>query len=84
MPDRGIFRLMIAARFKIHPDAAGERLLLDFVEDVSGLRGLVMAILAYETKYAKKAASIRKMCMEVIEEELEKGGIPRDVMLGSR
>ena len=50
--------------------------MLGVVEDVSGLRGLVVAILAYKTKYAKKGASIRKMCMEVIEEELEKEGIP--------
>jgi hypothetical protein len=83
LSDRGLFRLIILARFKEHPDEAGERLLLSLVENMVGLRGLVAAMLTYEAGFAEKSASTRKMLMEVIDEELEEKGIPREVIFGS-
>jgi hypothetical protein len=80
----GLFRLMVVARYKDHPDEAAERLMLSVLEDVIGLRGLVAAFLTSEAGFAKRPASVRKMFMEVIDEELEKKGIPRDVIFGSR
>jgi len=59
------------------------RFLGSVVEDVIGLRGLVAAFLTCEAGFAKRPASTRKMFMEVIDEELEKQGIPQDVIFGS-
>ena len=84
LPDKGLFRLMIAARFKVAPDAAAKNFMLGLLEDVAGLRGLVAAMLTYEGGFAGKSASTKKMLMEVIDEELEKKGIPREVIFGSR
>jgi hypothetical protein len=84
LPDKGLFRLMISARFKDHPDDAGERLMSSVLEDVVGLRGLVAAFLTYEADFAKRSAPIRKLFMEVVDEELETRGIPRAVIFGAR
>src|SRR5678815_4573162 len=77
-----LFRLLVASRFKAHPDAAGERMLLSFVDDVVGLRGVVAAILTYEAGFTKRSSAVRKLHMAVIDEELEEKGIPRDVIFG--
>ena len=58
--------------------------MLSVVEDVIGLRGLVAVILSYEAGFEKNTPSARKRSMEVIDEELEKKGIPRDVIFGGR
>jgi hypothetical protein len=84
LSDREIFRMMVAARFQMHPDASGERLMLSYVDELNGLRGLVAAILTYETDFAKNTAFTRNMLMDVIAEELETKGIPRDVIFGRR
>jgi len=84
LPEKALFRLMVAARFKDHPDEAGERLMLSVVDEMVGLRELVAAFLTCEADFAKRPASTRRMLMEVIDEELEKKGIPRPVIFGSR
>jgi hypothetical protein len=77
-----LFRLLVTSRFKTHPDEAGERLLLSFVDDVVGLRGVVAAILTYEAGFTKRSSAVRKLHMAVIDEELQEKGIPRDVIFG--
>jgi hypothetical protein len=84
LPEKALFRLMVAARFKDHPDEAGEHLMLSVVDEMVGLRELVAAFLMCEADFAKRPASTRRMLMEVIDEELEKQGIPRPVIFGSR
>jgi hypothetical protein len=81
--DNEIFRLMILARYRTRRDAGAEACLLGVASQLEGLRGLVVAVLTVEAGYSKSSAATQKMFAEVIDEELERCGVPREVIFGS-
>ena len=81
--DNSIFRLMIVTRYEPMPDAKAEQFLLSVADQLLGLRGLVAAILTVEAGFTENTPSIQTMFMQVIDEELAKAGVARDVIFGS-
>ncbi len=81
-PDIAIFRLMIVSRFEVLSDSKSQEYLLSISDSIRGLRGLVVAILSVEASFNENTTSYQHMLLDVIEEELEKKGIAREVVLG--
>jgi hypothetical protein len=81
--DNEIFRLMILDRYRTRRDFGAEACLLGVAGQLVGLRGLVVAVLTAESGFSKNSATTQRMLAEVIEEELERCGVPREVIFGS-
>ena len=80
--DNTLFRLMVVNRYKILPNPEAELFLLGFADGARGLRALVAGILSVEAGFDENEESVQDMFMEIIEEELEKQGLPIEVITG--
>lgn len=78
--DRNIFRLMIVHRYQTMPDDAAERILLARADRMLSLSQLVVAILQVEAGFDENTLENQQMFMDVIEEELQKADVPRDLI----
>lgn len=78
--DRNIFRLMIVHRYQTMPDDAAERILLARVDRMLSLSQLVVAILQVEAGFDENTFESQQIFMDVIEEELQKADVPRDLI----
>lgn len=79
-PDSVIFRLMIVHRYEPHPDKDAEQFLLSIVDTLTGLQGLVVAVLTVEAGFTDNDLPVQRMFMDVIAEELAKKHIPSNVI----
>ncbi len=84
IPDNSIFRLMIVQRYEALPDQKAEQVLLSRADRLFGLRDLVTSVLIAEAGFADNTPSVQSQFLEVIEEELERAGVTRQVIIGSR
>ena len=81
-PEDAIYRLMIATRYQVMPNAAVEQHLLGIDYAGRGLLGLVIEVLTCEADFAKNTHDYQDMFMSVIVEELQKKGLSRGVIFG--
>jgi hypothetical protein len=82
-PDSVIFRLMIAHRYEVIPNEAVEQRLMRAADEGRGLLGLTQAVLTEEANLTDNDPSVIPMLMDVIVEELDRKGIPREVIFGA-
>lgn len=54
--------------------------MLSIADQIKGLRGLVVAILTVEAGFTENTPENQQMFMEIIDEELLKNGVPRNVV----
>ena len=80
--DTNIFRLMVVTRYETMPNPEAEQFLLGFADGARGLRLLVVGILTVEAGFDENEESVQDMFMDIIEEELEKQGLPIEVING--
>ncbi|NKI35593.1 hypothetical protein HFP89_10495 [Wenzhouxiangella sp. XN79A] len=77
-----LYRALIHVRFTALPNADQEQFLMSIADQVIGLRGLVVAILTVEAGFTENTPQNQRMFMEIIDEELLKHGVPRDIAFG--
>lgn len=80
--DSSIFRLMIVHRYQIFPNADREEFLLSVVDQIPGLFSLTRMILVAEAGFSENAPHVKQMFSRVIVEELERKGMPHEVIFG--
>jgi len=82
--DADAYRLMISARYKAMPDRETESELLKLADDTQGLLELVVTVLAVEAGFNDNTPENKRMFADVIVEELEKKGLPREAIFGKQ
>jgi len=78
-----LYRTLIKHRYAVMPNPEQESFLLGIADQLKGLRGLVVAILTVEAGFTENTPENQRMFMEIIDEELLKNGVPKNVVSGS-
>lgn len=77
-----LYEALIKVRYAALPNAEHEQALIGGVENMKGLRGLVVAVLTVEAGFDETEPRHQSMFMDVIDEELKKLGTPDKITFG--
>lgn len=80
--DASLFRLMVVTRYESYPDEHKQDYLLSRCDEIQGLVGIVIEILKVEASLHENDGGSIYTFIEVIEDELNKAGIPHATRFG--
>jgi len=78
-----LYKELIKLRYAAMPNPEQESFLLGIVNQIRGLRGLVVSILTIEAGFTENTPDNQQMFMNIIDEELIKHGVPQHIVLGN-
>jgi len=77
-----LYKILIQHRYAAIPNPEQETFLLSIADQIKGLRGLVVSVLTIEAGFTENTKNNKQMFMEIIDEELTKRGVPKNVVWG--
>ncbi len=78
-----LYEALIKNRYAVMPNPEKESILLSIVDQIKGLRGLVVSILTVEAGFLENTPDNQQMFIGIILEELKKYRVPKNVIQGN-